>query len=146
MKSSSKYQPLLAHLEAQRGSHVSISFAEIERVLGAELPPSARLRRAWWSNNPTGNARTKAWLEAGFHSEQIDLKGRKLVFRRVSSRPQAQATAVNMSPEVAASRKLSLFGWMRGTVVSTDDLTKPAGARQSRIVRERPRWRKPVRS
>ena len=129
MKSSSKYQPLLAYLQAQRGSHVSMSFAEIERVLGTKLPPSARSRRAWWSNNPTSNARTKAWLEAGFHSEQVDLEDRKLVFRRVSSGPQAQATAANVRPEVAASCKLGLFGWLRGTVVSTGDLTEPASAR-----------------
>ena len=73
--------------------------------------------------------KTKAWLEAGFRSEQVDLEGRKLMSRRVSGGPQAQATAANVRPEGAASYKLGLFGWLRGSVVSTGDLTEPAAAR-----------------
>jgi hypothetical protein len=124
--SSSKYQPLTTHLRAQRASRVPMSFAEIERVVGTKLPPSASSYRAWWSNNPTNNVMTKAWLEAGFQSEQVDLNGRKLVFKRVATDPQSAATAANPKSEVAASRKLGLFGWLRGTVVSAGDLTEPA--------------------
>jgi hypothetical protein len=124
--SSSKYQPLTLHLRAQRAGRVPMSFTEIERVLGTKLPPSASSHRAWWSNNPTNNVMTKAWLEAGFQSEQVDLDGRKLVFKRAANGPQSPTVAANSKPEVAASRKLGLFGWLRGTVASTGDLTKPA--------------------
>jgi hypothetical protein len=124
--SSSKYQPLTQHLRAQRSSRVPMSFTEIERVLGAKLPPSAIAHRAWWSNNPTNNVMTKAWLEAGFQSEQVDLDGRKLVFKRTANGPQPQTAAPNSKSGVAASGKLSLFGWLRGTVVTTGDLSEPA--------------------
>jgi hypothetical protein len=124
--SSSKYQPLTAHLRAQRANRVPMSFTEIERVVGTKLPPSAGSHRAWWSNNPTNNVMTKAWLEAGFQSEQVDLDGRKLVFKRAATGPQSAATAANSRSEVTASRKLGLFGWLRGTVVSTGDLMEPA--------------------
>lgn len=123
-QASSKYQPLTMHLRAQRGAQVRMSFAEIERVIGAKLPPSAASHRAWWSNNPWNNVMTKAWLEAGFESEQVDLSGRKLVFRRIPTRsPQ--------SPEGPGSRdassdKVALFGWLQGTVAATGDLTEPA--------------------
>ena len=124
--SSSKYQPLTQHLRTQRVGRVPMSFVEIERVLGTKLPPSASLHRAWWSNNPTNNVMTKAWLEAGFHSEQVDLDGRRLVFKRVASNPQSSTAAASPKSEAAAARKLGLFGWLRGTVISTGDLTEPA--------------------
>jgi hypothetical protein len=123
--SSSKYQPLTTHLRAQRGARVAMSFAEIERVLGTKLPPSASSHRAWWSNNPTNNVMTKAWLEAGFQSEQVDLGGRKLVFKRAAS-PSHSGFAESAKSDYVAPGKLGLFGWLRGTVVSSGDLTEPA--------------------
>jgi hypothetical protein len=123
--STSKYQPLTQHLRAQRSARVPMSFAEIERVLGAKLPASASSHRAWWSNNPDNNVMTKAWLEAGFHSEQVDLDGRKLVFKRVTAPPNS-AFAESAKSDYVASPKLSLFGWLRGTVVARGDLTEPA--------------------
>ena len=124
--SSSKYRPLTLHLLAQRGSRVAMSFAEVERVLGTKLPRSACAHRAWWSNNPTNNMMTKAWLEAGFQSEQVDLEGRKLVFRRVAPTPPSAVFAENPQSDFSTAPKLGLFGWLRGTVVSTGDLTEPA--------------------
>jgi hypothetical protein len=131
--SSSKYQPLTTHLRAQRGSRVPMSFAEIERVLGTKLPPSASSHRAWWSNNPTNNVMTKAWLDAGFQSEQVDLTGRKLVFKRATA-PAHPGFAESAKSDYAAAPKLSLFGWLRGTVVSTGDLTEPADPEWARRV------------
>ncbi|MDD9798062.1 MAG: hypothetical protein OXT03_02985 [Alphaproteobacteria bacterium] len=61
---------------------ISMSFREIERVLGFSLPPSAYTHREWWSNNPSNNTLTKAWLNAGYRTEQVDMKAQKLVFRR----------------------------------------------------------------
>lgn len=113
--STSKYQPLTTHLAAQRSARVPMSFAEIERVLGAKLPRSAATHRAWWSNNPDNNVMTRAWLDAGFQSEQVDIEARRLVFRR-ATREASQAAGAN---------KLALFGCLRGTVTSAVDLTEP---------------------
>ncbi len=120
---SLKYAPLTAYLRAQRGAQVRMAFAEIERVIGAKLPASASSHRAWWSNNPLNNVMTKAWLEAGFESEQVDLSGRKLVFRRMAS---GATSPTSSAPGDGSSNKLALFGWLRGTVVSGGDLTEPA--------------------
>lgn len=107
-----------------------MSFAEIERVIGAKLPPSANSHRAWWSNNPQNNVMTNAWLQAGFESEQVDLHGRKLSFRRVSSVASAGSPKPSAGRDAsgASQSKLALFGWLKGTVVvaSNVDLTDPA--------------------
>ena len=41
------YQPLADYLARQSAATVTLTFAEIETILGQRLPPSARTR-AWW--------------------------------------------------------------------------------------------------
>jgi len=84
----SKYAELGSYLKRQPAERVPMTFAEIERVTGVKLPPSASKHRPWWSNNPDNSVMTKVWLDAGFESEQVDMAARKLVFRRVRA-PQA---------------------------------------------------------
>lgn len=45
----SKYDPLSGHLRRQRQDELELTFAEIERILGAMLPKSAA-RQQWWAN------------------------------------------------------------------------------------------------
>lgn len=80
-----KYQPLTDHLKSRQASQYPITFKEIESLIGDALPPSAYRHRAWWSNNPSNSVMTKAWLEAGWISTDVDIEDRKLVFRRKSN-------------------------------------------------------------
>jgi len=124
----SKYEPLGEFLRKLRTNEIRMTFEQIERVIGEKLPPKAQLHRAWWSNNPSNNVMTKAWLEAGFRSEQVDMEARKLVFRRLGG------TAVQGEPPTSstgsAPQAKSLIGWMKGTVTVAPgvDLTEPADA------------------
>ena len=127
----SRYESLTHHLQGRTGDLIRMSFAEIEQVLGRKLPPSAGTHRAWWSNNATNNVMTRAWLAAGFRSEQVDLPGRRLTFRRVEEDAamagfqEAQAT-FQANPQTPHS-KFALFGWMKGTITIAPgvDLTEP---------------------
>ena len=121
MDKHAKYQPLTSHLRAQRADQVRMSFTEIERVIGAKLPHSADSHRAWWSNNPTNNVMTQAWLDAGFESEHVDLPGRKLVFRRVRGAPPPKPRGRRIARR--ASRPCSAGS--AGTVAAT---WRPDGA------------------
>lgn len=122
----SKYQALTAHLTSHSTSSVPMSFAELERVIGAPLPRSANVHRAWWSNNPTNNVMTKAWLEAGFRTEQVDMEGRRLVFRRDAQGPEAPQAAP-AAPSPAQGGRLALFGVLKGELRLAEgvDLTAP---------------------
>jgi hypothetical protein len=115
-----KYDPLSEYLRGQRTNRIELTFADIERIVGFKLPRSSRDHRAWWSNNPTNSVMTKAWLEAGFESEQVDMEGRKLVFRRIASGPS--------SARSASSGPHPLIGALRGTIWIAPgvDLTEPA--------------------
>jgi hypothetical protein len=119
----SKYRPLGTYLRQQRRDVVQMKFAEIEKIIGGKLPASARYR-AWWSNNDFNSVLTKVWIEAGFKSEQVDMAGRKLVFRRVRQ-PQAASGIVQTGGEKPFH---PLYGAMQGLVriMPGTDLTQPA--------------------
>ncbi len=124
----SKYEPLRAFLEKQGSETVPMTFAEIEKVLGFKLPRS-QIYAAWWSNNPTNNVMTNEWLAAGYRTEQVDIEGRKLVFRRFAAPVREEkADTGKRVPKDDQPRRHPLFGWMKGmiTIAPGTDLTEPA--------------------
>ena len=119
-----KYSRLGEFLKAQRTREVPMTFAEIERVIGGKLPPNSPQYPAWWSNNPSNNVMTKVWLSAGFRTEQVDVKSRKVVFRRVEPKPSEPSSP---APAKKGARH-PLFGALKGLVRISPgvDLTAPA--------------------
>src|SRR6266516_3238533 len=69
-----KYSALCDYLRAQTRSEVPMTFAQIERVIGAKLPKSHKYR-AWWSNNAFNSVMTKTWLEADSAGDGPDAAG-----------------------------------------------------------------------
>ena len=122
----SKYEPLTDFLRKQRADRIAMTFAEIERVIGTKLPRSAIWYRAWWSNNASNSVMTKAWLDAGFQSEQVDMDGKKLVFCRTGSVKSGKDGSEARRQNAPPAR--SLYGWLEGTVRIAPgvDLTEPA--------------------
>jgi hypothetical protein len=71
-----KYTPLEKYLAGlpltQR--EVTLSFEQIERILGKTLPSSAYNHQAWWANEVAGShVEAHAWLSAGWKVESLDL-------------------------------------------------------------------------
>jgi hypothetical protein len=116
----SKYEPLTRHLAKHQQARVPMAFDELERLLGFGLPPSARKHRAWWSNNPSNSVMTKAWLAAGFQSEQVDLEGGRLVFAKLNATEP-------MPQDDKPKGRHPLVGCMKGTIIvlPATDLTEP---------------------
>ena len=122
-----KYDKFGTYLENLKGSSIRLSFAEIEEIIGAQLPPS-RQYPAWWSNNPFNSVMTKAWLKAGFKSSDVDVEGEKVSFVRS---PTPTPNTPTLIPEAAVTEHVPqspLFGCMKGTsfVAAGVDLTEPA--------------------
>ena len=88
----SKYDALGDYLKRQQGDRVPMRFADIEKVTGVKLPPSARKHRPWWSNNAKNSVMTRVWREAGFESGDVDMASSKLAFRRVRGPKSSAAT------------------------------------------------------
>lgn len=120
----SKYDALGGYLKRQGRDRVTMTFAEIEKVIGAKLPASAHKHRPWWGNNSKNHVNAKVWLDAGFESEQVDMPARKLVFRRVR-----KPTAAGAAAQPAGEKPFHpLYGFMQGLIriMPGTDLTQPA--------------------
>lgn len=115
----SKYDPLTNFLKQATGRDLRLSFDEIEHILGFALPASKQYP-AWWSNSATNNTMTKAWLSAGYKTEQVDVTGERVTFHSDAPTESALTTSrpIPLSP---------LFGSMKGTtfVAPGVDLTAP---------------------
>ena len=81
---ASKYAPLQMRLMAVSPSegYETLSFGEIEQIIGDKLPPSAHDHRAWWSNRAGSHVQARAWLEAGWEVESVDQGAQTVRFRR----------------------------------------------------------------
>lgn len=78
-----KYEPLgkfLVELPASK-DRVTLSFSEVERIIGADLPPSAFKHREWWANQE-GGSRAPHWRAAGFKVDGLSQPDRTVSFRR----------------------------------------------------------------
>lgn len=113
----SKYEALGQFLKSQNTQLIPLTFADIERIIGATLPASAHKHRPWWSNNGDNSALTRVWLEAGFKSEQVDMEAQKLVFRRIEDAREFPGTGQH-------PLRGALKGLLR--VMEGTDITKPA--------------------
>jgi hypothetical protein len=113
----SKYERLSAFLGKQTRDRVELSFKDVERILGFKLPRSALEHRPWWANSGGSHVQSKAWLEAGFETETVDMDARRLVFRR-----KADARA----PAPRKRTFADVYGCLAGTIQIHGDVTGPA--------------------
>jgi hypothetical protein len=87
-RSRSKYGGLTGHLKF-RGAFtrvVRLSFARIDGLIGSNLPMSAYRNKKWWRNSPS-SAHARAWLDAGWEVQEVNLKEGFVVFRKVRRVP-----------------------------------------------------------
>lgn len=85
-KYGTKYSPLSRYL-LRRGHFTEslvLSFAEIEGIIGDNLPFKAVRDPEWWSNT-RGSAQGRTWMDIGWETQNVDLENRTVSFRRVAS-------------------------------------------------------------
>lgn len=113
------YAPMIQFLTGQASDRVRLNFQDVERILGRPLPKSAGDYQAWWANDPT-HSQAKAWLKAGWQTENLNLAGRTVEFVRVRK-------PVRM-PTLAAPAT-DPWGALAGSVTILDEaaLTSPSG-------------------
>ena len=81
--SGGKYGPLGTFLlsEKKKGNTViSKTFLEIEAIIKAKLPATARNNEVWWANDETHVQAKDGWLAAGFVKVKVDLQGQTVDF------------------------------------------------------------------
>ena len=99
-----KYEPLgifLADIPASTDS-VTLSFGEIERIIGDELPPSAVRHREWWANQE-GGSQAPHWRAAGFEVDGVNQPNRTVSYRRVLNLNQPSIQDITDAIEARAA-------------------------------------------
>ena len=86
----SKYAPLAEHLRTLQANAWQASFVEVEALLEADLPSSARKYAEWWSNG-SGHTQARAWVDAGFQTCELDISRQTVLFRRTGIRDSEAA-------------------------------------------------------
>ena len=83
-----KYDGLESHLKFRAAfiGLVKLSFARIDGLIGSNLPMSAYKDEAWWSNT-SSSAHAKAWLNAGWEVQEVNLKEGYVAFKKVRDVP-----------------------------------------------------------
>ncbi|MBX3066947.1 MAG: hypothetical protein KF726_28460 [Anaerolineae bacterium] len=83
MSSERGYAPLTTYLQQETTNDVVLTFDVIERILGKELSPGAYEHVNWWDDMaPVVSDQARAWLDAGWHVDEVNLAGNWVKFRR----------------------------------------------------------------
>lgn len=129
VNTGTKYYPLYLHLRQGDQDEVTLSFAAIEEILGAQLPASARAHRSWWSNRSRPPfAQSGAWMEAGYHVVDVDLAARQVTF----SRPERSYVVPRRDPIPAWDGEL-VKALRQHMGLSQAELAQRLGVRQQTI-------------
>jgi hypothetical protein len=70
--SCGKYQNLFQALKSCKSKDITLTYPEIEKILGFKLPDSAYKYQPWWANDTT-HSQAKAWLNADWRVVRVNL-------------------------------------------------------------------------
>ncbi len=85
----SKYEPLSLFLSKVKENQITLTFKEVEKILGFDLPYSARTHRAWWSNDAKHNVSSVyGWMAAHWKVVYVDLHNEIVSFTRMEALPK----------------------------------------------------------
>ena len=107
-----KYAPLHQYLSNLEGREWPATFHDIERILGANLPPSARTYQEWWNPNDRTHSQARAWMAADWEPSNVNLRAETVVFRRAGvsvsgSKAPASRPMRAIAPPLSKNEKAS---------------------------------------
>lgn len=72
-KIEKKYIPLAAYFEAASEDQLTLTFSEIETIMGQPLPNASYLNKSWWKKTKPPLKHFIAWTEYGYNVTDIKL-------------------------------------------------------------------------
>ena len=80
----SRYAALAKHLQGLPDTQdgLSMTFEQVEAIIGDRLPANARQHRSWWANDSVSHVQSQQWLDAGWRVNGINMTDQKVNFVR----------------------------------------------------------------
>ena len=79
-----EYNKAGSHLLVLNEAVITMTFSEIESIIGKKLPASAHEHREWWANHE--NNSQCFWIRVGYRTDNLsksDLKKQIIVFHKI---------------------------------------------------------------
>ncbi|WP_285398824.1 GNAT family N-acetyltransferase [Lysinibacillus sp. fls2-241-R2A-57] len=80
-KMEKKYIPLANYFEVALQQEITLSFSELENIMGQALPNAAYLNRSWWKKTKPPLSHYLSWTNAGYYVIDVKL-GTSVTFSR----------------------------------------------------------------
>jgi len=77
-----KFIELMKYFSKQQDNKITLTFSQIEKIIGFRLSDSARKHYVYWKPSPRHTI-TRSWVENGYAEDEIDLKAEIITFRKV---------------------------------------------------------------
>lgn len=78
------YDPLMEFLDKCGLQTVTLTYAEIEKIINRNLPATAYKRREWWGNHDRTHSQSAAWSDVGYETCNI-LLGISVTFQKADN-------------------------------------------------------------
>lgn len=105
----SNYDAIGAFLESSKLDEMSMTFAQIEILIGRPLPMSALKYGVWWANSAT-NPQSQGWVSLGWKVRRIKVEDRKVEFHRERTEHEPSEQVQHAPASKWEFRKSSLIG------------------------------------
>ena len=103
-----KYDPLGKFLSEQSRNSCTLTFSEIEEIIGDSLPASARAREQWWGNDKT-HTQACSWIRAGWNVERPSFVRQQVRFTRINrNAPSIEGRAFENASSQVIVRNLAV--------------------------------------
>ncbi|MCK4736268.1 MAG: hypothetical protein KAT65_27695, partial [Methanophagales archaeon] len=120
-----KYERLGKYLNGLKEKEVTLTFEQIEYILGFQLPSSARQYPAWWANDKTHSHAVKGWLNCGWQSRNLNFSEEIVQFFQVNKKAE-------LKPEIPITIERYLDYHLKKT---NEDVKKVFLALRNKILR-----------
>ena len=80
-----KYMPLKKYFAELNKSKVTLSFEDIETIIGDTLPLGARNKKFWYARPESQRTICRAWTTEDYEMEKLDLAKKKVTFKRCAT-------------------------------------------------------------
>lgn len=78
-----KYIPLADYFASASSQKITLSFTEIEQIMGQQLPNAAYLNKSWWKKTKPPAKHFHAWMDAGYYVSDV-MTNRFVTFERIN--------------------------------------------------------------